>query len=166
INLDDYVADVETSDELITWAYTGDTHLQVSIVDRVASITVLQQDWTGSDTIVFIATDDDAITPLSASDTVIFTVTPMGTGITHYKVLSIKAYPNPSEGLLIIELSEVLNGEILLQVFTVQGELVMNSKQRMLDNHLELNIQDQPSGNYFIRLISPDFTETVQITKQ
>jgi len=166
INLDDYVADVETSDELITWTYTGDTHLHVEIEARVATITVLQQGWTGSDTIVFIATDDDATAPLSASDTVIFTVNPTGTGITFYKALSMKAYPNPSEGILTIELSEVLNGEILLQVFTVQGELVMNSKQRMFDNHLELNIQDQPSGNYFIRLISQDFTAIIQVTRQ
>jgi len=164
INLDDCVEDVETPDELITWAYAENSHLQVSIVDRVATIILPQEDWTGGDTIVFIATDDDTISQLSASDTVIFTVTP-GTGIAFYKSLNMKAYPNPTEGLITIELSEVLNGEILLQVFTVKGELVMNSKQKILDKHLELNIQDRPSGNYLIRLISPDFTETFQITK-
>ncbi|GAI93656.1 unnamed protein product, partial [marine sediment metagenome] len=74
INLDDFVEDVETSDALITWTYSDDTYLQVTIVDRVANITVPHQDWTGSDTIIFIATDDDATTPLSDSDTVIFTV--------------------------------------------------------------------------------------------
>ena len=163
INLDGFVADVETSDELITWTYTEATYLVVSIVDRVAAITV-PVDWTGSDTIVFTATDDDATTPLSASDTMIFTVSP-GTGIVFYKSISIKAYPNPNEGRFIIELSEVLNDEIMLQVFTIRGELVINSKQRILDNNLELNIQDQPSGNYFIRLISTDFKEIIQITK-
>ena len=164
INLDNYVTDDETVDKNISWTYMETTQLMVSIVDRVAAITV-PADWTGSDTIVFIATDDNATTPLSSSDTVIFTVT-LGTGIASHQTISIKAYPNPNEGSFFIELSEMLKGEIILQVFTVHGELVKNSVHKMLDNHLEMNIQDQPSGNYFIRLQSADFIETIQITKQ
>jgi hypothetical protein len=165
IALDDHVEDVETPDELMTWTYADDTYMQVSIVDRIASISVLQQDWIGSDTIVFIATDDDSTSPLSASDTVIFTVTP-GTGTAVYESSLLKAYPNPTEGKIMIEWSEELNGEVLLQVFTVHGELVLTTKQRIHANKLELDIHDQPSGNYIIRLTSAKFTETVPVTRQ
>ena len=164
IKLDDFVEDVETPDESITWTYAENNHLQVSIVDRVATITVAEEDWSGIDTIVFMATDDDATNPITVSDTVLFTVIST-TGIEHYKVIELVAYPNPTEGLLKIKLSEVLNGEIMLQVFTVQGELVKISKQSMLNNHLELNIQDQLPGNYFIRVVGPDVVATIEITK-
>jgi hypothetical protein len=163
--LDDYVEDIETPDELITWTWLENTHLQVSIVDRIASISVLQEDWIGSDTIIFIATDDDAGSPLSASDTVVFTVTPR-TGMTYHKSLHPILYPNPTHGLLTIEFSNRISGEILLQVFSVHGELIITSKQRMLDNKLRLNIQDLLNGNYIIRIVSPDYTESFQITRQ
>jgi hypothetical protein len=59
IALDDYVSDVDNTDEEMTWLSSGDTDLSVSIDDRVATITPLDPDWNGSDTITFRATDPD-----------------------------------------------------------------------------------------------------------
>ncbi len=55
IILDDYVADVDNADSQITWTYTGNTALTVSIVNRVATITIPSADWNGSETITFTA---------------------------------------------------------------------------------------------------------------
>ena len=77
INLDDYVTDAETADEDISWSYSGNAELTVSIVDRVATVSVPGVNWNGSETITFTATDDDASDPLSDSDAALFTVTPV-----------------------------------------------------------------------------------------
>ena len=75
INLDDYVSDIETSDAGITWTYSGNINLVVSIVNRVANVTPALSTWTGSETITFTARDNDATDPRTASDALPFTVT-------------------------------------------------------------------------------------------
>ena len=72
INLDDYVSDVDDSDNQITWSYSGNSSLSVNISDRIATITVPNADWNGSETITFTASDDDGA---SVSDQASFTVT-------------------------------------------------------------------------------------------
>ncbi|GEM_PF-2763497 len=71
ISLDDYVSDVDSADALMTWTYSGNTDLTVSIVDRVATINVPDIDWNGAETITFRAAD---IGLLSDEDTATFTV--------------------------------------------------------------------------------------------
>ena len=73
ISLDNYVADPDNPDNQITWTFSGNTALDVSISPaRVATITVPNTNWTGSETITFTATDPDG---LSDSDPATFTVT-------------------------------------------------------------------------------------------
>ena len=72
INLDDYVSDVDNGDAEINWSYSGNTELVVSIADRVATVTVPNENWNGSETLTFIATDPDL---LFDSDAATFTVT-------------------------------------------------------------------------------------------
>ena len=57
ISLDDYVEDPDDADSEISWTYSGNTELMVSIMDRVASISVTDSSWTGQETITFKATD-------------------------------------------------------------------------------------------------------------
>ena len=72
ISLDDYVTDIDNTDNEITWTATGATQLSVAIVSRVATITIPNADWNGSETITFTATDPGL---LSDSDPATFTVT-------------------------------------------------------------------------------------------
>ncbi len=75
IHLDDYVNDVDNPDSSITWKYSGNTDLQVTIDDdRVATITIPDTNWNGSETITFTASDPQG---LADSDAVVFTVTPV-----------------------------------------------------------------------------------------
>ena len=57
INLDDYVTDADNTDAEMTWTYSGNSELSVTIVDRVATISIPDPDWKGSETITFTATD-------------------------------------------------------------------------------------------------------------
>ena len=75
IYLDDYVTDPDNSDAEMTWTYSGNVQLSVSIgAGRVATVTIPDPDWNGSETITFKATDPGG---LSDSDAATFTVTPV-----------------------------------------------------------------------------------------
>ena len=72
INLDNYVTDVDNTDAQMTWTYSGNDQLTVSIVNRIATITIPSVDWYGTETITFNATDPSG---LWDDDTAVFTVT-------------------------------------------------------------------------------------------
>ncbi|MBD3184125.1 tandem-95 repeat protein [Candidatus Poribacteria bacterium] len=72
IFLDNYVTDVDNETDEITWSYTGNTDLIVEITDNVVNVNIPEEDWTGSETVTFTATDPSG---LSDSDDVTFTVT-------------------------------------------------------------------------------------------
>ena len=60
IDLDTYVSDIDNTDAEMTWTYSGNTELTVSIdVNRVATITIPNLDWNGAEIITFRATDPD-----------------------------------------------------------------------------------------------------------
>jgi hypothetical protein len=73
INLDDYVEDQEDPDENISWTHSGNNQLTITINNRIAAITIPNPDWSGQETISFIATDT---TQLSDQDEVLFEVIP------------------------------------------------------------------------------------------
>ena len=76
ISLDNYVSDVDNTDAEMTWSYSGNTNLTVSIVSRVATITTPSADWSGAETITFTATDSGS---LWDDDGATFTVTAVTT---------------------------------------------------------------------------------------
>ena len=73
LNLDAFVTDADHADESLSWTALGQSDITVTIVDRVATLTV-DPDWNGSETIVFLVED-----PLGGqdSDTAVLTVTPV-----------------------------------------------------------------------------------------
>jgi enterochelin esterase-like enzyme len=91
INLDNYVSDSDNLDNEITWSYSGNSALTVSIEEGIASLTPAVSDWTGSETITFTATDPEGA---SDSDAVTFTIEEE-TGIATNNN-SFLIYPNPT----------------------------------------------------------------------
>jgi hypothetical protein len=80
INLDIYVSDNETSDANITWSYTpaSPQYLNISITNRIATITPKDINWNGSETITFVANDNGYVVAglrKFDSDPATFTVT-------------------------------------------------------------------------------------------
>ena len=73
IQLDNLVSDPDNEDSQITWSFSGNDELSVAIDgNRVATISIPDEDWFGSETITFTATDPDGA---SDSDVAVFTVT-------------------------------------------------------------------------------------------
>ena len=76
IALDNYVSDIDNTDEEMAWTYSGNSSLGVSIdINRVATITLPDLDWNGSETITFRATDPGGSW---AEDAATFTITAEG----------------------------------------------------------------------------------------
>jgi hypothetical protein len=168
INLDEFVEDIETSDEMLAWTFEGNNELLVNIVDRIVNITVPEAGWKGSDTIVFTAKDDDATNPLNAIDTVIFTVNEE-TGFSDSESPRIYVYPNPAKDWINIEFPELYSKRNYLdiQILTIQGKVLSNSRKNILTgNPIEIDIHELNSGSYFIRLITSDKVRTFKIIKQ
>ncbi|NMC16674.1 MAG: tandem-95 repeat protein [Chloroflexi bacterium] len=72
INLDEFVSDPDNDDAQLTWTYSGNTELVVSITNRIASISAPDSNWNGSETITFRAADPEG---LFSQDSAVFTVT-------------------------------------------------------------------------------------------
>ncbi|MGR5436780.1 tandem-95 repeat protein, partial [Vibrio owensii] len=70
INLNNAFSDVDNSDSELTFSVSGNSNIQVSIVDGIATITPTA-DWNGSEELTFTATD---LSGLEVSQTVDFTV--------------------------------------------------------------------------------------------
>ena len=68
ITLNNFVEDVDHLDSELSWTATGQSALQVTIVNNIASIEILNQDWTGTETVFFTATDTDGLTSTYAVD--------------------------------------------------------------------------------------------------
>jgi len=71
VPLDDYVVDPDDDDSVMLWSHRGETELLVDITDRVATVTVPDSDWTGSESIRFVACDPGG---LCDSNEAVFTV--------------------------------------------------------------------------------------------
>ncbi|MBL7033262.1 MAG: C10 family peptidase [Candidatus Delongbacteria bacterium] len=73
INLDDYVEDDLTPPNRIIWSCEGGVELQIEITNRVVTISPPTDAWTGSETIIFRATDEGNLRDEGQAS---FTVTP------------------------------------------------------------------------------------------
>ena len=74
IALDNFIDDANFPDDVMTWTVEGAAALSVTIdSNHVATIAIINPQWTGSETVTLIATDPEG---LADSDTARFTVTP------------------------------------------------------------------------------------------
>lgn len=76
LDLDDFVNDPDTGDDLITWSAVGNSALSVNIdpATRVVTITPPNEEWSGAETIQFTANDNDETFPGEDSYDALFTV--------------------------------------------------------------------------------------------
>lgn len=61
LQLDDYVFDPDNADSSLTWSYSGNVELQVSLTNRVAQITAPTPTWEGTEKITFEVSDPGAL---------------------------------------------------------------------------------------------------------
>jgi len=151
VDLDDYVYDIETPDNEITWSYTLGNQVAVSVAaDRRVTFTA-PAGWIGTETITFIADDNDGST---ASDNVI-----VSSGVPAVTVLT----PNGGESLY-------LSYDITWNAVDFQGDPLTITLEYSSDGVNWINIASNeandgtytwdvsliPQGNYLVRVFAFD----------
>ncbi len=67
--------------------------------------------------------------------------------------LLIKIYPNPTDGILKVEIENLPEGqEAILSLHNMQGKQIL--KQQTASGSEELNITNQPAGTYILRIVA------------
>ncbi|MDH4071423.1 MAG: T9SS type A sorting domain-containing protein, partial [Ignavibacteria bacterium] len=124
LSFDIFVSDPDNGDEEITWSWTGNTELQVryDAIRRRMRIRQPGSNWSGSETILFTATDPEGA---SDSDEATFTILPTD-GITESsEPILLGNYPNPFNPSTTIRFSLSRPGNVSLTVFSVLGNHVI-----------------------------------------
>jgi probable HAF family extracellular repeat protein len=62
LKLDNYITDIDNLPQEMTWNVTGQINLDVSIMNRIAAISIKDSNWYGTETLTFIATDPGGLT--------------------------------------------------------------------------------------------------------
>jgi hypothetical protein len=162
INLGMYVEDIETPDSLMSWTVLGASKYSVNISNQMATVEALDNNWTGSETLIFIARDDDSGNPLTASDEVEFTIN-IPVSREKKKWGTIGLYPNPSSGEFFINTyGESL--DLILSIYDSQGRLLRQLKYEDASDIRE-NLYDYPSGIYHIKVMVGDHIRYLKYMK-
>lgn len=76
-------------------------------------------------------------------------------------ILTLKAYPNPVNDILVIEREE--SGEGLLKIADITGKTKYT--ELIQDNKVELNVSEFPSGIYIVQYVCNQKTQTIKFVK-
>jgi photosystem II stability/assembly factor-like uncharacterized protein len=170
IRADNYVADPDDPDSVITWSWTGNSSLRV-LWDPVRRRIVVRppRNWVGSETITFTASDPDG---LSDSDPAIFTVSSSGStsaiergassGEIPSETLLEGNYPNPFNPTTTIWYGLAARAHVSLVVYNILGQQVAVlavGEQEEGYHEVVFDARNLPSGVYLLRLSAADYME-------
>ena len=88
------------------------------------------------------------------------------TGIKNQQQKQLKAilYPNPTNGILNIEIDSDLSGEVKIQLIDITGKTVL-SKQNQANAAHQINLQELPTGVYFVLITSQSTMYSAKVVK-
>lgn len=98
------------------------------------------------------------------TDTVNKTLTFEPNGITEYRDLEVKIYPNPVKDILHIELSESIPGKVRFEIFDLRGNKVQEDE--FTGTHLSSVVHGLPSSMYFYRITSGTQVKRGKVLKE
>jgi hypothetical protein len=162
IALNGYVEDSGTADEDIIWSISNSSVIGISIVDQVAYINILDDEWYGSETITFTATDNDLI-PLSDNTDVVFSVNEPDALDNYIQDIDIRVYPNPTNGTVFIDFSDRIYTTMEIRTINTLGQIVNISDYKMVEKTVELDMSNLPGGIYHLEVISDNFKNSFSI---
>lgn len=87
-----------------------------------------------------------------------------GVGIKKNDELTFKTYPNPTKGKFVIELKENITNKSTLEIVNAIGQVIF--KNNIEGMKIEINIENEPTGIYIIRITSDNNTITEKIIKE
>jgi hypothetical protein len=84
------------------------------------------------------------------------------------KTFSVEAFPNPNDGLFEVLIKTKLKGKLNLEILNIDGISVFEMKDLQIFNSdvsLNLNIKEQPSGVYFLKVSNEQENIIVKLIK-
>jgi hypothetical protein len=79
--------------------------------------------------------------------------------------MEIKIYPNPTRGILKVELPDSGKDEIMrIQIFDGKGNMLLNKEALTGFNEVDLSVQ--PKGWYVLRIVSEEVYREFKIIKE
>lgn len=80
----------------------------------------------------------------------------------------LKVYPNPTSGLITMDLSNIKSTKAAISIFNISGKLVhfTESKIKESNPNTEINIEKLPSGNYILLIQLDDREYSQKVVKQ
>lgn len=81
--------------------------------------------------------------------------------------LKVNVYPNPSAGFFFLRLDQLQQTNLSMEVFDMQGRSVWSAQQRNVNGHFStsINLKEQPSGVYFLRVVSGETVNTIRLIR-
>lgn len=77
-------------------------------------------------------------------------------------VNNFKLYPNPAKDIINIKLKLNINDKIDVNIYNIQGKLVLNTTKALINNKSQIDIASLKSGMYFLKI----FDGEKQLTKK
>jgi len=165
INLSDYVFDDETPDTGIIWTVGGVLNLVIEITNQEATISSVDDTWSGTELIVFTATDDHPTGPLSNSDEVKFTID-VPSAVANTAVETTILYPNPANGFVNLVFETDPSQNTVIEITSINGAVVLKETiQSAGRNPYRLYIDHLISGTYTVRIVTDDKSNEIVLIK-
>ena len=168
IALDNFVSDVDDTDAEMTWTYTGNTDLIVTIDEsRIATISPPDAVWNGSETITFRASDPDAYYD---EDSATFTVTRPGQSTVSSMAISPDEVHIGDEVNVSVRIDNTGQNERIYQVLCKVDGVVVEVKEiklaRGTGKHVEFILLMEETGDKLIDINGLTYNLFVQDTER
>ncbi|MBK8807416.1 MAG: T9SS type A sorting domain-containing protein [Bacteroidales bacterium] len=162
VSLNLYVTDDHVSASKLTWTAAKTTNVTVSIsADNVATITLLNPNWKGTEVVTFTVTDDGG-----KQSVIELTVEAKGevSLVEISKDLTLIVYPNPNNGEFKVELIATHIADVKLRLLDQAGRVLETRSTSVQTRHVEeFEVTQKASGSYFIEISTESFTYTHEI---
>lgn len=72
--------------------------------------------------------------------------------------IQVKIYPNPTHEILYVEVADILDENITLMIYDLNGKVVYGTITKQNSDVIKINLSQLPTGSYLLRLISENKT--------
>ncbi len=95
-------------------------------------------------------------------------INPAITSVKERNFVSAEVFPNPTEGLVEVRVSDIKVSEVQIFTFDINGRILSNEMLSPVAGAIEqqVNISEQPAGVYFVTVKAGDTAQTFKVVKQ
>ncbi len=130
---------------------------------NVASDNSISISWTLGETIIPTFTSQDGTLILTHGFQQKVLITTVAENILN--PVQVTVFPNPASEVINIEFDTPTDGEISLFLLDTQGKLVKTDKIEAATTNKQINMQDLPSGIYYLRLTKGKLVNVYKVVK-